>query len=116
MPIVLHLLLGLLLQVGTILGFAVLLINSQLSGTQMLFVILGGFLVFAAVRILFRRLVCARCKNCGGRAFCKGSRPSTSNAQIAGTLTRPGGMKAAEPINVRRKASRGYCLRPATVS
>ncbi len=75
MPIVLHLLLGLLLQVGTILGFAVLLINSQLSGTQMLFVILGGFLVFAAVRILFRRLVCARCKNCGGRAFCKGSRP-----------------------------------------
>ncbi len=75
MPMGLHLRLAALLQVGTILGFAVLLIKSELSGTQMLFVIFGGFLVFAAVRILFRRLVCARCKNCGGRAFCKGSRP-----------------------------------------
>ncbi len=75
MPMGLHLLLAALLQVGTILGFAVLLIKSELSGTQMLFVIFGGFLVFAAVRILFRRLVHARCKNCGGRTFCKGSRP-----------------------------------------
>ncbi len=74
MPMGLHLLIGFLLQVGTILGFAVLLIKSELSGTQMLFVILGGFLVFAAVRTLWR-LVYARCKKCGGRAFCKGSRP-----------------------------------------
>ena len=74
MPMGLHLLLAALLQVGTILGFAVLLIKSELSGTQMFFVIFGGFLVVAAVRILWRR-VYARCKKCGSRAFCKGSRP-----------------------------------------
>ena len=75
MPIGVHLLIEFLLKVATILGFALLLIKSELSGTQMLFVIVGGFLVFFAVRILFRRLVYARCKKCSGRAFCKGSRP-----------------------------------------
>ena len=47
---------------------------SPIIPPSMLFVIFGGFLVFAAVRTLWR-LVYARCKNCGGRAFCKGSRP-----------------------------------------
>ncbi len=75
MPIGLHLLLGALLQFGTLFGFAALLIYSQLSATLMAFVIVAGFLVMFSVRILFRRLFPASCKKCGGRAFCKGSRP-----------------------------------------
>ena len=75
MPVGLHVLIGILLQAGTVLGFAVLLIKSQLSGTQMVFVIIAGFLVVATVRLLFRSLVHAHCKKCSGHTFCKGSRP-----------------------------------------
>ncbi len=79
MPIWLNLVLGTLLQVAVFFGPLVLYvcINKGHIINVLFFYILAIFCMIdvVTVRFIFRKLVPAKCPKCGGKTYCKGSRP-----------------------------------------
>lgn len=77
MPISLHVMVGFAVQMIALAAFGIYFVFSGVFGREAVYQLLAAMVVVWIIRFAFRRLVPARCPvpSCGGKAYCKGSRP-----------------------------------------
>ena len=104
MPISLHLILGFAVQMVPLVLFGIYFVLNGVFGTEAIYQLLAAMVAIFFNRLLFRRLVPARCPvpACGGPAFCKGAGPIYYECRKCGHI-RQTNVYEWSPAGSRRK-------------